>query len=102
MGICESHKDLLLSKGHYGGVCWSCGRITGVYEVPRRLEGILTEKYLFSKGCSKCSKEIDADVNWITIKKFTESHDWAINEKGKLLKVESDRQIGITNPPTNK
>lgn len=100
LGICEDHRNLLTSKGHYGGVCWNCGIITGVYEVPRRLDRILTEKYLFSKGCSKCSNEQDADVSWITIKKHTSDSRWAIDERGKLTEVRSEQNtISVTNPP---
>lgn len=102
LGICEEHRDLLLSNGHFGGVCWNCGIITSVNEVPRRLQGILTEKYLFSKGCSKCSKTVNADMDWITVKKYTEPYDWAIGKDGRLLKVKSSNSstIDVTPPLT--
>src|SRR3990172_9830472 len=83
-GICELHRNLALSNKHYVGVCWNCCRITGIYEIPRHLIGILNEKYIFSRGCSNCSPEPDADINWITIKKHTGNY-WAIDEDGKLL-----------------
>lgn len=88
-GICSEHSNLLTSNKHYVGVCWNCGAITGVYEIPRRLKGILQEKYLFSKSCSKCSNDIDANTNWITITKLTRTHPWAIDVAGRLSRVDS-------------
>jgi hypothetical protein len=88
-GICEDHIKLFTSNDFHVGVCWNCGAITGAYEISRRLKGILTEKYLFSKGCSKCSQDKNAEVNWITVKKHTAKHYWAIDDNGKLNKVRS-------------
>lgn len=91
-GMCNACRNLVESRRYYAGVCWNCCRITGIYEIPRRLEGILTEKYLFSKGCSQCSSDPDADIDWITVKKDT-STSWAIDKYGKFLGAHSKKDI---------
>lgn len=95
-GICSFHKDLLMRNGHFIGVCWECGNIHGIYEVHHRLEGILTSKYLFSKGCSKCSKDPNAESAWITINKHESNTRWAISGDGRLVQDISE-PIGKTN-----
>lgn len=88
-GICENCINLLTDREHYAGVCWNCGIIIGLYEIPRRLERYLTEKYLFAKGCQSCKSTAGDYLEWITIKKYVCDHHWAINESGKLMKVKT-------------
>lgn len=95
-GICTEHRNLLTRKGHFVGVCWNCSSITGIYRIQRRLLGILTEHCLFSKGCSKCSKEPHAETSWITLSKYKPKTGWAIREDGQLVgnipRTEKDKE----------
>lgn len=89
-GICHQCIDFLTDREHYAGVCWNCGTIIGLYEIPRRLERILTEKYLFAKECQVCKPTAGNYLNWITVKKFKGEYHWAIDASGKLTKVKTD------------
>ena len=86
-GICEHCINLLTDREHFAGVCWNCGTIIGLYEIPRRLERYLTEKYLFAKECQACKSTAGTYLDWITIKKYVGDHHWAIGDNGKLIKV---------------
>jgi hypothetical protein len=96
-GICDHCIDLLTDREHYAGVCWNCGTIIGLYEIPRRLERILTEKYLFAKDCQICNPTAGSYLNWITVKKYTGKYYWAINAEGKLVKVNNPANITSNN-----
>ena len=87
--ICDKHIDLLSSNKHFVALCWNCDRITGIFEVPRRLRGTLEGKRLFSRKCSKCSTTHNAEEAWITIKSYESPFYWAIDEKGILVRVEA-------------
>ena len=87
--ICDRHIDLLSSNKHFVALCWNCDRITGIFEVPRRLKGTLESKRLFSRKCSKCSTIHNAEEAWITIKSYESPFYWAIDEKGILVRVEA-------------
>lgn len=84
--MCTFHINLLTRRGYFVGICWDCDSITGLYKIQRRLLGILTERCLFSKGCSKCSNNPNADTTWITILKYKPTTCWAIREDGQLVR----------------
>lgn len=86
-GICHQCINLMTDSNHYVGVCWNCDTIIGIYEIPRRLERILTEKYLFAKKCHNCSHDIGNYLEWITVKKYSHPFHWAIGKDGKLIKT---------------
>jgi len=85
-GICSFHRNFITRFGYFLGICWECNRITGVYEVNHRLIGILTERYLFSKGCSHCSNEPSAETSWITVSKHESNTRLAISGDGRLVR----------------
>ena len=85
--ICDNHINLLSSDKHYVAVCWNCDRVTGIFEVPRRLRGTLEKKRLFSRTCSKCSNIENAEEAWITINTYNAPFYWAIDKDGILVRV---------------
>lgn len=93
-GLCARHQQSLADDKCFAGVCWTCGRITIIEEVPKKLIGILTEKYIFTAQCSKCTGDPKDDVKWITVEKFIPPQPLTIDEKGKL--------VGVTNHEKSK
>jgi hypothetical protein len=68
-GLCIRHQIDLDRRFKFAGVCWNCGKITVIDDKPRlKGEILLTEKFIFSKDCSKCSEK-SVGINWMTIKK---------------------------------
>lgn len=68
-GLCARHQNDLDRRFKFAGVCWNCGKITVIDDKPRlKGEILLTEKFIFSKDCSKCS-ESSQGINWMTIRK---------------------------------
>lgn len=92
--ICTHCHDLLKAKDSYAGICWNCDRITLIGQIPRSLKGILNEKYLFTKQCSKCTGNQEDDIAWVTFSKFKPNHQLTVTEEGKLIRTAS-RTIGI-------
>jgi hypothetical protein len=82
--LCDWHRKLLEAKNSYAGVCWNCGRLQVIQEIPRHLRGAFTEKYLFSHGCSQCTPDIK-DYEWLTFSKFEPKKRLAISPTGQLV-----------------
>lgn len=86
--LCNKHLDQIASKQYYVGICWNCGAITLIAEVPRTLRGVLREKYIFSKSCIKCTgKSIEDHGKWITIGKTEIPFHYEINAEGRIIRV---------------
>jgi len=85
--LCKEHLRLIRAKGTYVGVCWECGKITLIEEIPRHLRFVFKDKYLFTNACSRCSGKSENDVAWITFSRFQPNHFFVINDKGKIEKV---------------
>lgn len=92
--LCESCRTELERKDTYAGVCWHCGRITLIQEIPRQLKGILTEKYLFTKACSHCTGFDGDDIAWITVKTYQPDFKWVISGDGELCRIKVSRKKG--------
>lgn len=63
-GICNAHFEKLQLEDYFAGICWNCGRITAV----GNREGIVKDKYIFSKGCRLCTGNEEMNISWMTIK----------------------------------
>lgn len=88
-GLCGRHQTLLESNKSYAGICWTCGEITLIEEIPRRLKHVWnpSEKYLFTKECSHCTGDIEDDIKWITFERFIPPHKMVVNEVGHITKI---------------
>ena len=84
-GICEQHQKELESNKHFVGVCWNCGRITLIDEIPHKLKRVFKDKYLFTKACTHCA--VDGQDNaWLTLDRFEPEEELVITPEGKIDK----------------
>lgn len=84
-GLCDKHQKELESDKHLVGVCWNCGRITVIDEIPHKLKKVWKDKYLFTEGCSHCTLD-GKDNAWITFKRFNPKEELVVTPEGKLEK----------------
>jgi hypothetical protein len=84
-GLCDRHLKMISRTDHYIGVCWNCGAITRIEEIPRRLKRIFKDKYLFTKKCKKCSGKPSDNIQWVTFATFVPDHILEISPKGEIV-----------------
>jgi hypothetical protein len=60
----------MAKEDYFVGVCWECGNITIVESRiwdPIHKEYKIPSKYIFSKGCRRCTGTEDSNIDWMTI-----------------------------------
>lgn len=103
LGVCEYHLKLLADDDYWVGVCWECGSITAVD--PK--EDLIKDKYIFSKGCIRCTGNEEMNISWMTIKEETKpttliSPSVAIGGKSRVMFIpitDSSNQLRSGSPP---
>lgn len=68
IGFCSRHHKEITSKKYYAGICWNCGTIHLISEIPKYIRESLTDKFLFTKQCFKCDPSRQS-LDWITLNK---------------------------------
>jgi hypothetical protein len=66
LGVCDKHRELMLRRDTFIGVCWNCCKVSMVGD----RQNVIKDKYIFSKGCKSCGKEGES-LNFMTIKSDT-------------------------------
>lgn len=92
-GLCVEHQKLLGRDNSIVGMCWNCNSVTLIQERPRHLREAFTEKYIFSKKCSKCGGTKKDNEDWITFNKFNPDKKFIedyITQKPQPRKVGQD------------
>jgi len=102
-GICEPHAELIyedrFKDKYYIGVCWECNNITYVGpRYDRKNNLIITDKYIFSKGCLACTGKEENNLQWMTFKNIPDtSHiskeDQATAQSGSYHNEKSNNVI---------
>ena len=88
--LCESCQKNIIKENFYVGVCWKCNSITLVEKRPEYLK----DKYIFSKGCVKCTNKRENNVSWITLKgKEKEKSDLVITVSGDLVNIKTSEVL---------
>lgn len=80
-GICNDCFEKLRDDRYYAGVCWHCQTITSISlkrtsfltQKERRWVEI-KDKYIFAKGCQKCTGDPKMGIMWMTINKEDKSN----------------------------
>lgn len=96
-GLCLDCQAMLDKKNTYAGLCWNCNSITLIGEIPKRLIGVLNEKYLFTRKCSNCIGTHKDNIEWLTFQKLEPFHRLAVNQEGKLCWEESKLSLDHQN-----
>jgi hypothetical protein len=69
-GICKQHMDRVSDEENFVGICWECMNITIVDSRiwdDRHKMHIIPSKYIFSKGCKRCTGDEETNIDWMTI-----------------------------------
>lgn len=69
MGICSAHINLLRKEENFAGICWQCGSITLIESKTQGKDLFIKDKYIFSKGCRRCTGDERQNIEWMTIPK---------------------------------
>lgn len=83
-GLCGRHLDCILSKKYFVGICWQCGSITMIQSHQEQKNYPISEKYIFAKGCVKCTGDTQNGISWMTIKRSTPPSS-AVTAEGTIV-----------------
>jgi len=78
--------QLLEDDDYFAGICWECCTVTFIgnrYRAVKRegtykrfKELVIKDKYIFSKGCEKCTGNVNSNVDWMTINSTSLPTTW--------------------------
>jgi hypothetical protein len=91
--VCDYHYRFIKDDDFWVGVCWVCGTVTAVG--PR--EDLIKDKYIFSKGCKRCTENEEMNISWMTIKEETPPVSYVI-PAGKIVPIDPSNQLQSGNP----
>lgn len=89
IGLCSYHINCLREETHFAGVCWNCGNITIVEPKEQEKDLIIKDKFIFSKGCRRCTGNEENNLEWMTIPK-----EQLINKQLSHIKVSGIKSNG--------
>jgi hypothetical protein len=88
MGLCGRHMEDISSDQYFVGVCWQCGSITLIQSRYDQRQFPMKEKYLFARGCAKCTGDPHESFMWMTINRKS-SPASAVTPTGKIVKLDN-------------
>lgn len=99
-GYCSRHLEQIQSDRYFVGVCWQCGNITLIQSHASEKEIEVKDKYIFARGCVKCTDLEEEGYMWMTIKNDSQPVS-AVTPTGKIVEIDSQKNQLISNSPKN-
>lgn len=100
--LCDWHHKEITSKKNYLGVCWNCGTIHLIAQIPKYMKDSLTERILFTKQCFKCDPN-RLTLDWVTLNK-TYLPTIYVDDKSIYIEQDGNKKIlyNFPNPSTRR
>ena len=89
MGLCGRHIENIRSDDYLIGICWQCGSITHIQSRKAQRHIPIKDKYIFARGCQKCTGDSHDGIMWMTIKAESVPGS-AVTLEGKIIPIEKE------------